>query len=448
MRVLIVGAGQVGFQLAKRLSEEDQDVVLIDLDPQRASYASEQLDVLAVTGNGASLPVLEKAGLSGAGMLLAVTSQDESNIVASLLASRFDVGLRAARISSPEYYEPDSSLAQELFGIDLVISPEREVAWETLQLLSSEAATELVRFVDDRVRLIGVRIKDGAPVAGKSVAILDDELAGRNSVTVVAIVRDGHTEIPRGPSRIEAGDQVFLLAPTDELSAVPRLAGYEEFELRRVMIAGGNQEAVYLAVHLAAQGVACTIFERDRHRCVELAEQLPEALILHGDARDPELLEMEGVEGVDGFVAFTGQDSVNMLSGLLAKTMGARKVITLIHRPDYIPLVTRVGIDAAVSPRMSAANAILRYVRRGGVRAVATLKGVNAEAIEVEIGLRAPIVNRPLREVRFPKNAVIGAIIREGALISPRGDDALRPGDRAFIFAAPDAVAEIERLLA
>ena len=447
MRVLIVGAGQVGFQLAKRLSEEDQDVVLIDLDPQKTTYVSEQLDLITVTGNGASLPVLERAGLSGAGMLLAVTSQDQSNIVACLLASQFDVDLRVARISAPEYYEPDSALARELFGIDLVISPEREVAWETLQLLASEAATEFVHFMDDRVRLLGVRIREGAPVVAKSMAQLDHEFSDLRFVTV-AIVRDGKTEIPRGSSRIEAGDQVFLLAATDDMPSIPKLAGYEQFELRRVMIAGGNQEAVYLARHLAAQDVDCTILEYDRRRCLELAEELPEALILHGDARDPELLEMEGVEGVDGFVALTGSDSVNMLSGLLAKTMGARKVITLIHRPDYIPLVTRIGIDAAVSPRISAANAILRYVRRGGVRTVATLKGADAEAIEFEIGDEAPILHRPLKDVRFPKDGVIGAIIRDGEVISPRGDDVLLPGDRAFVFAAPAAVPEIERLLA
>jgi trk system potassium uptake protein TrkA len=447
MRVLIVGGGQVGFQLAKRLSEEDQDVVLIDLDPQRTTYVSEQLDLITVTGNGASLPVLEKAGLSGAGMLLAVTSQDQSNIVACLLASQFDVDLRVARISAPEYYEPDSALARELFGIDLVISPEREVAWETLQLLASEAATEFVHFMDDRVRLVGVRIREGAPVVAKSMAQLDHELSDLRFVAV-AIVRDGKTEIPRGSSRIEAGDQVFLLAATDDMPSIPKLAGYEQFELRRVMIAGGNQEAIYLARHLAAQDVDCTILEVDRRRCLELAEELPEALILHGDARDPELLEMEGVEGLDGFVALTGSDSVNMLSGLLAKTMGARKVITLIHRPDYIPLVTRIGIDAAVSPRISAANAILRYVRRGGVRTVATLKGADAEAIEFEIGDEAPILHRPLKDVSFPKGGVIGAIIRDGEVISPRGDDVLLPGDRAFVFAAPAAVPEIERLLA
>ncbi|MEE8594805.1 MAG: Trk system potassium transporter TrkA [Gemmatimonadota bacterium] len=447
MRVLIVGGGQVGFQLAKRLSEEDQDVVLIDLDPQRTTYVSEQLDLITVTGNGASLPVLEKAGLSGAGMLLAVTSQDQSNIVACLLASQFDVDLRVARISAPEYYEPDSALARELFGIDLVISPEREVAWETLQLLVSEAATEFVHFMDDRVRLVGVRIREGAPVVAKSMAQLDHELSDLRFVAV-AIVRDGKTEIPRGSSRIEAGDQVFLLAATDDMPSIPKLAGYDQFELRRVMIAGGNQEAIYLARHLAAQDVDCTILEVDRRRCLELAEELPEALILHGDARDPELLEMEGVEGLDGFVALTGNDSVNMLSGLLAKTMGARKVITLIHRPDYIPLVTRIGIDAAVSPRISAANAILRYVRRGGVRTVATLKGADAEAIEFEIGDEAPILHRPLKDVSFPKGGVIGAIIRDGEVISPRGDDVLLPGDRAFVFAAPAAVPEIERLLA
>ncbi|UCG76159.1 MAG: Trk system potassium transporter TrkA [Gemmatimonadota bacterium] len=447
MRVLIVGAGQVGFQLAKRLSEEDQDVVLIDLDPDRTSYAAEQLDLLTVTGNGASLPVLEKAGLDGAGMLLAVTSRDESNIVACLLASRYAINPRVARISAPEYYEPGSPLAKELFGIDRVISPEREVAWETLQLLASEAATEFVRFMDERIRLIGVRIRAGAPVEGKTMADLGRELPDRRFVTV-AIVRDGSTQIPRGPSRIAAHDQVFLLTAAEELPAIARLAGYERTELRRVMIAGGNQEAIYLAKHLASHSVSCTILERDRQRCLELAEQLPDALILHGDARDPELLEMEGVEGVDGFVAMTGQDSVNMLSGLLAKTMGARKVITLIHRTDYIPLVSRIGIDATVSPRMAAANAILRYVRRGGVRTVATLKGVNAEAIEYEIGADAPIIDQPLKDVSFPKDGVIGAILRGGEVITPRGDDVLKPGDRAFIFALPNAVADIERLLA
>ena len=400
-----------------------------------------------MTGNGASLPILEKAGLSGADMLLAVTSQDESNIVASLLASRFDVGLRVARISAPEYYEQDSPLAQELFGIDRVISPEREVAWEALQLLLTEATTEFVRFMDERIRLIGVRIRDNAPVVGKTVAQLGSELRDQRFVTV-AIVRDGTTEIPRGPSRIEAHDQLFLVTPSEEVPAIARLAGYEHFELRRVMIAGGNQEAIYLARHLAAHKVECTILDRDRRRCVELAEELPDALVLHGDARDPELLEMEGVEGVDGFVALTGQDSVNMLSGLLAKTMGARKVVTLIHRPDYIPLVTRIGIDAAVSPRLSAANAILRYVRHGGVRTVATLKGVNAEAIEFEVGPRARVLDQQLKDVNFPKDAVIGAILRDEDVISPRGEDRLLPGDRAFIFAVPAAVPEIERLLA
>jgi trk system potassium uptake protein TrkA len=232
------------------------------------------------------------------------------------------------------------------------------------------------------------------------------------------------------------------------MPAIPPLAGYKDFKLRRVMIAGGNDEAIYLARHLEEHDVECTIIEVDRRRALELAEQLPRALVLHGDATNLELLEMEGVEGIDGFVAYTGQDEVNMLSSLLAKTTGARKVISLIHRFEYMRLVTKVGIDAAVSPRLSTVNAILRYVRRGNVRAVATMKGIPAEALELSVGSGAPILGRPLKEVAFPKGGLLGAIVRDGEVIMPRGTDMVQKGDHVVVFALPEAIARIEALFA
>jgi trk system potassium uptake protein TrkA len=301
MKVLVLGAGQVGFHLAKRLSEENQDVVLIESDPERAEFASQQLDVLTVVGNGASLPVLEEAGIKDASMLLSVTSKDEVNLIACMAAKRLGVQFAVARISNPEYYGQGSVLSQEQMGIDLMINPERECARETFDLLRSEIATDVVPFADGRVQLVGLRINDGAPVVGKSMAELTDSLHGHHYATV-AIVRDGKTRIPRADSQIEAGDQLYILSPTAEIQDIAPLAGYKHSELRRVMIAGGSREGAYLAEILQEHGIECTILDRDRRRCLELAEQLPRALVLHGDATDLELLEMEGVAGIDGFV--------------------------------------------------------------------------------------------------------------------------------------------------
>jgi trk system potassium uptake protein TrkA len=445
MRIVIIGAGEVGYHLAQRLSEEGQDVVIIEADPERAEEVAAQLDVLTITGNGASLPVLEEAGIGGARLVLAVTSKDEVNVLSCLAASRYNVDFKVARVSNPEYYQTGSVLSREHLGIDLMINPERECAWETFQLLNSEAATDLVPFADGALQLIGLRVREGAEIVGVTLAELDRKLAGRRYVTV-GMVRGGVTGIPTGQSEYRAGDQLFVLAPSAEMPGIPPLAGYHDFKLRRVMIAGGSEEGLRLGRLLTEHGVACTILDSDRRRCIELAAQLPKALILNADATNLELLEMEGVEGIDGFVALTGSDETNMLISLLAKASGARKVISLVHRYEYMRLVSRVGIDASVSARQSTVNAILRYIRRGNVKSVATLKGIDAEAIELQVDAHARIVGVPLTDAEFPEGAVLGAIIREGRIIMPRGRDKVLSGDRVIVFALPDAIHEIERI--
>ncbi len=447
MKVLVLGAGEVGFHLAKRLSEEDQDVVLIEADPERAEFASQQLDILPVVGNGASVPILEKAGIKDASMLLAVTSQDEVNLIACMAAKRLGVRYTAARISNPEYFGEGSVLSQEQMGIDLMINPEKECAKETFDLLRSEIATDVVPFADGRVQLVGLRVNRGAPVVGKTMAELTESLADHH-YTTVAIVRDGETRIPRSDSRIEADDQLYMLSPTGEIQDIAPLAGYRHTPLRRVMIAGGSTEGEYLAELLAEHRIDCTILDRDRRRCLELAENLPRALVLHGDATDLELLEMEGVAGIDGFVAATNYDETNLLSSLLAKSAGAQKVVSLVHKFEYLRLVPRVGVDASVSPRMSTVNAILRYVRRGKVVTVAGLTGTEAEAIEFDVDGSSLIAGKLLRDVKFPKNAMVGSIIRQGEILQPRGDTIILPGDDVVVFTLPDAVSEVEQLFA
>ncbi len=444
MRVIIVGAGEVGYHLAERLSQENQDVVVIERDAERAEQASDLLDVMTVVGNGASIPILEKAGIRDAKILLAVTSHDEVNLISCLAATRTGVDYTIARISNPDYYARGSVLSRERLGIDLMINPEREAAKETFQLLRSAAATDVANFAEGRVQLVGLVVREGAPVCGKTLADLGAEYQGYHYVTV-AIVRDGETMIPDGQSTIEAGDQIYMLSPLSEVASIPPLAGYEPFDLKRVMIAGGSAEGQFLAEILEENGVECTILDNDRRRCLELAEALPKSLVLHADATDLELLEMEGVSGLDGFVAATSHDETNLLSSLLAKNVGARKVVSLIEKFNFLPLVTRVGLDAAVSPRMSAVNAILRYVRRGRVMTVATLKGIEAEAIEFSVEETSPIAEKIISDLPFPPGAIIGAIIRGGVIIIPRGADRVLPGDEVIVFALPDALPSIEK---
>ncbi len=445
MRVIIVGAGEVGYHLAERLSQENQDVVVVETDPERAERASELLDVMTLVGNGASIPVLEGAGVRNARILLAVTSLDEVNLISCLAASRLGVDYTIARISNPDYYTRGSVLSRERLGIDLMINPEREAARETFQLLQSAAATDVANFAEGRVQLVGLVVREGAPVVGKRLAELDGDLRDYHYV-LAAILRDGKTFIPDGSSSIQAGDQIYVLSPSSQVPSIPPLAGYEPFDLKRVMIAGGSAEGLFLAEILEEHGIECTILDHDRRRCLELAEALPRSLVLHADATDLELLEMEGVSGIDGFVAATGHDETNLLASLLAKTVGARRVVSLVEKFDYLPLVPRVGLDAAVSPRMSAVNAILRYIRRGRVMTVATLKGIEAEAIEFRVAEGAPIANQVIMELDFPDGAIIGTIIRGEAIIIPRGPDRILPGDEVIVFALPEAIPEIEKL--
>jgi trk system potassium uptake protein len=444
---MILGAGDVGFHLAHQLSDEGHDVVVIEQDRERVRAIRDAMDALVIEGNGASLTTMEQAGIHRTDLLLAVTSQDEINLMACLSAAQYKVPKRIARVSKPDYYDHTGILPPERLGVDLMINPERECALETYQLLQSAAATEFAQFEGGLVQLIGLRVKEGAPVAGKRLLEIGRSTAGTRAL-VVAIARDGRTVIPSGGTRVEAGDLVYVLGEPHQLPEVLPLAGYSRFNLRRVVIAGGSREAWFLARMLEEHRIECTILESSRPRAMELAEQLGRALILHGDATDLELLEMEGIGDADGFVAYTGSDETNLLSCLLAKNLGTRKVISLIDRFDYVPLVSRVGVDAAVSPRMAAVNAILSYVRRGSVLAVATLKGTNAQGIEFDVSPRFPFAGHRLQDVRFPTGMLVGAIIRGDRVIIPRGSDAIRVRDRVIVFVLPEALGDVEKLFA
>ena len=445
VRVIVVGAGEVGYHVADRLSKELHDVVVVDVRADRLEYVESHLDVAVVEGRGASLATLTRAGIDEASILLAVTSVDEVNLVACMTVRDRKELVRVARVSNPDFYRDNAQLRPEQFSVEVLINPERELALDAFRLLESAAATDVAEFAGGAVQLVGLNVTPDAPIAGRRLADISRDL-GEKRLLTVAIQRDGETSVPAGASSIKAGDRLYVVAERHEIPQAMRLCGYEQLALRRAMIAGGSLEAFYLGQLLQERRVQAIMIVKERARAQELAEQLQGALVLNGDATDVELLELEGVGDVDRFVALTDEDERNILSSLVAKHAGARQVVTLINRTEYVPVARRVGIDAAVSPRLSAANAILRYVRHGNVTRVATFKDIDAEATSFRVGPSSPLVDRPLSEAGFPDGAIVAAITRGREVIVPRGQDTLHEGDLAIVFMLPEAVAATTQL--
>jgi trk system potassium uptake protein TrkA len=439
MRVVIVGAGEVGYHVAERLAREQHDVTVVDVDADRLDYVQSHLDVAVTTGSGASPAVLERAGVREADLFLAVTSIDEVNLVACAAADGKGELVKVARVSNPDFFAEGNRLEPARFRVHLMINPERELALETFRLLQSTAAIDLAEFAGGAVQLIGLKVLPDAAVTDRTLAAMGEDL-GPIPMLTVAIERDGTTTVPTGASVVEAGDHVYVVAATDAIPRVLELCGHEPSDLKRVMIAGASYEAFYLAQLLTRHRIQTTLVVKERERAQQFAEKLDRALVLNADATDVELLELEGVGGVDAFVAFTDDDESNILSSIAAKHAGAKQVVTLINRTSYVALVRRIGLDAAVSPRISAANAILQYVRRGSVVRVATLRDSDAEAISFQVPAGSPVIGIPLAEFDFPEGAIVATIVRGRRVIVPRGRDAVQVGDSVIVFALPEAI--------
>ena len=445
MRVIIVGAGEVGYHVAERLVEEQHDVVVVDVDGNRLEYVQTHVDAAVVEGSGTSPDVLREAGIDRAGLLLAVTSVDEVNLVCTMSVPTRPGLVKVARVSNPDFYGEGDTMRPERFGVDLLINPERELALETMRLLKVTAATDVAEFADGAVQFIGLIVTPDAPVVGRTLASIGADERGRVLLTA-AIERAGDTIVPTGQTVIAAGDHLYVVAAPDDIGRALALCGHTPSPLRRVMLAGGSREAYYLARLLQQHHVSTVLLVDDRDRARELAERLEGTLVLQGSGMDVELMELEGVGGMDAFVALGERDEQNILAALGARHAGTPQVITLVNKQDFLPLGRRIGLDTVVSPRLSAANAILRYVRRGSVTRVATLRDSRAEGVSLVAAKGRSAAGQPLAEVTFPDGALVAAIVRGRDVIIPRGTDALMVADTAIVFALPEAVPAVTRL--
>lgn len=443
--IIIIGAGEVGFHIARRLSEEGQDVVLIDKDPEKIRRINENLDIQANLGSGTSPRLLKECRIETADMLVAATDSDEVNLISCLLARNLNPHLiKIARVRNPEYMEEASLFGQNFLGIDRVINPELEMAQTILNLTEIPGAAEVISFVGGRIKLIGMTVPHGSPVANRR---LSSFRGPEENLLVGAIVRGDQVIIPRGEDTIRPDDLIYVVVRQERLKDALRLVGIREEPLRRAIIIGAGQAGSALARALDERRVNVKIIDRDAERCARLAETLDRVLVIKGDGSDKALLEEENVSDADFVIAITGEEDTNVLISLLCKKLGAKRTITRVSKSSYVPILSQIGIDSVVSSRLSAVQAILRYIRRGKIVSVVPLKGEFAEAIEAEALETSDIVNTPLSRVKFPKGAIVGALVRGEEVIIPRGDTIVQPKDRLIIFALQRVVPKIEKLL-
>ncbi len=446
MHVIVVGAGEVGSYVADRLSREGHDIALIDSDAVRLRQVDDALDVLTVQGSGTHPQVLERAGIETCDLLVAVTSDDEVNLISSLFAKSCGVERTIVRIEAPELRGDDAAGVRAASGADLVIDPDAETAQEVLELLDFPGADEVHRMAGGEVVVLGAMLPEHAPLVGRTLAEIAEEFEPEWEFMVGAISRGDETIIPRRDQRLEAHDHLRIIAKKRARRLITELMGLATGTTHRVMLLGGGRTAEILAHSLEDRGVQVVIVERDPVRARELAETLDDAIVLEGEITDADLLEEADVGRFDVVAALTGEDDANILACLYAKSGGAGETIAAVHRLALLNLLRDAGIDVALSPRTATANGVLRFVR-GDVAAVATFLQGEAEVLELEVAVDSPADGALVKDLGLPKDVLIGAIVRDGKAQIGRGRSRLRGRDHVVAFAMPGAVDEVRRIL-
>ncbi|MDI6796077.1 MAG: Trk system potassium transporter TrkA [Desulfatibacillaceae bacterium] len=448
MKIIIVGAGEVGFHIAGRLAAENKDVVVIDPKPEALRRVLDQLDVQVLEGSGSSPAVLEEAGVKSAEILLAVTDSDEINLTSCLFADILSPATRKlARIRDMDYSELAQSLQKERPHIDAVINPDKEMVRTIDRLLSVPGALDVAEFADGRVKLAGIRVEPLSPLAGVRLSNIA-RVAGTRKILVAAIVRGEELIIPTGRDTILAGDVVYLAEEADQLIEAISVFGITREKVRRAMIVGGGRSGMALAELLVSKGVHTKIIEKNPAKAAKIAACLEHVVVLNGDGSDHQLLSEENVADMDVVITLSSDEETNILTALVAKRMGAKAAITRIDKFGYLSMMPALGLDLVVSARLSAINTILHLVRRGMVLSSIALKGERAEVLEAVAMETSDLVGRPIKDLDFPRGAIIITILRNGQVIIPSGDSVIEPGDHIIILSNRKAVPKVEKALA
>jgi len=447
VRVLIVGAGEVGYHIASFLSAEKLEVVVIDSNRENLKRIGNELDVATIEGHGGSPAILKEAGADNADILLAVTNSDETNMIACLIAKAlFNVKRKIARIRDTEYLNNAILLNKYNLDIDPAISPELESAKAIARLIEVPLASVVEDFEDGIIKVVGYKIPHDSHLLGPTLADLKQKMGFRFLIGIIQ--RDESIIIPTGRDKLKLGDIIYFPVMQGLVEeTMSFVIGERVKPVKNVMLVGGGRIGYNVALHFDDTDINIKIIERDAERCKYLSKTLKKAVILHGDGTDRSLLDEENVKDMEVFAALSNNEELNIMASLLAKRQGVRRVITIVNRTDYISLANSLGIESVISPRLTTASSILRYARMGEILSLTAIAEDKAEILEAGVKHKAVLGNVRLMDARIPKGALIGAIIRGDEVIIPSGEDVIMEGDRIIVFAIRKVIKDIEKII-
>tara|TARA_B100000029_G_scaffold384062_1_gene379557 strand:- start:62 stop:1438 length:1377 start_codon:yes stop_codon:yes gene_type:complete len=450
VKVIVCGAGQVGFDIARQLSAEDNDVIVIDHDYERLRKVNDALDVMTLQGFASYPDILQLAGAETTDMLIAVTQVDEINMVACQVAhTLFNIPIKIARIRHHAYLEPNWQhlFSRDQMPIDVIISPENEVVESIGRLLESPGATEIIGFSEGRIKLVGMRLNEDCPVINTPLKQLTELFPDLN-ITVVYIIREEEHIHPKEMEQLLPKDEIYFIADSAHVGRAMQIFGHEEVPAQNIVIIGAGNIGLQLCKKLQknAQGINIKLIESNKERAQKVAEELDATIVIHGDALEKEILEEVNIAGTDTIIAVSDDDEVNILSSVLAKRYGCFSAVALINETTYAPLISPLGIDTAISPRDITVSRILEHIRRGRIHSLHSLQSGNAEVIEADALESAPVIGVPLQDAKLPRGVLVGALLRDNQVIIPRGQTMIQTGDRVIIFSPKEAIKAVEKL--
>ena len=446
MRIVIAGAGEVGFHLAKLLSFESHDITLIDEKKDRLNYADIRLDIRVLKGNATSIKVLKQADIKNTDLLIAVTSNETVNITVSVLAKRLGAKKTIARISNSEFIDNKDEINFAEFGIDELISTEELATKEIRMLLNQAAFNHMHEFEKGELSMIGIILNKTAPFVGMTVKEAATTFPEIHFMPIaIQSNNSDYSIIPRGDTVFNSGDLVYFITVKEGVSELYKLTGKIKEEVKNVMILGGSSIGRRTAKQLCSEHLNIKLIEKDKNRALDLADRLPNALVVHGDGRDVELLHEESIESMDVFIGATESSETNIMASLIAKSKGVKKTIALAEIVDYSKLSHSIGIHSIINKKLLAANSIFKYIRKGDVLEVATLNNLDVEILEFHVREDSKITRKDIRDLNFPRNATIGGVIRNGKGIIALGDFRVQPEDKVVVSCLSESVKKVEK---
>lgn len=443
MKIIIAGAGEVGYHLAKHLSNENHDITIIDLDNNSLERVDSVTDVLTVTGSSTSLAVLKKANCEKSDLLVAVTSSESINVSTCILAKQLGVKKTVARVENADYAAEDNKDLFRSIGIDHVIYPEELAAFELVKLIQRAAATDIIEFEEGKLSLIGLKLEPNLPVIRQTIEQIAHSKENL-SFRIVAIHRGIRTIIPVGSDILLPNDQIFVITTHEGIEEIIKLIGKDQTKLNNIMFLGGGKIG-RIAAQMLENNINVKLIESDKAKANDLADKLEKTLVIQGDGRDIDLLAQEGIIDMDGFVSVTHDAETNIITCLMAKHLGVTKTIALVDNVDYIPLTQTIGLDSLINKKLIAANNILKFIRKANIISIATLQGIDAEVMEYVAQPNSAITKKKVKDLKFPHNAIIGGYIRDNKAYITVGDTKLETNDKVVVFALPGTINKVEK---